>query len=519
MPGFADAADRPAGRGYRQLRAHELGQQRAAQRHVRHGEHAARGAELTVDAGATDPTSARPRATRPPTRPQRRTNMSAPTGDDTTAAPAAAPGRCPCTCTCCRPCASHGGGGGSDRDRGRTATSDRRARFSRRGRRQAELHGRQGSGARAGARLVRRHRARRARPRRRQLDGRDAPHLPRWPQARLLLLARVPDRPPAVRRAFESGPHRDRTRGAARPRRGPRPAAQGGARRRARQWRPRTARRLLHGEHGVARDSGARIRHPLRPRHLPAGDQGRLADGAAGGLAVRRQPVGVRAPGSHVHGQLRRECGDDRGRGRHAAFALGARGERQRRRVRHAAHRLARPARQYAAAVVGARVGPVAARRLQPRRPRRRARRPRPARVDLARALPQRRHRSRARAAPAAGILLRVRVAAGPAPPAPGAARRARIPCRPRGDPAQRHAPGHRRRGTDAAADRPPRHAVGTRMEHHDVGVQLHEPHAAARSAGNLAGVAHGATAAAPHADHLPHQRPAPRRAAHGRPR
>ena len=36
------------------------------------------------------------------------------------------------------------------------------------------------------------------------------------------------------------------------------------ARRGARQWRPRPARRLLHGEHGDRRRPGLRLRHPLR---------------------------------------------------------------------------------------------------------------------------------------------------------------------------------------------------------------------------------------------------------------
>ncbi len=248
----------------------------------------------------------------------------------------------------------------------------------------------------------------------RPLDGRDAPHLSRRPQARLLLLARIPDRAPAVRRAVQPRHHRRRARGAARSRRRPRSPAQARARRRARQRRPRPARRLLHGEHGDARHPRARLRHPLRPRHLPPGDQGRLAARAAGGLAVRRQSVGVRAAGGHVHRRLRRPRRDRRERGRHVALGVGAGRERERGGVRHADHRLARQARQHAAAVVGARDGPDPPRRLQPRRPRRRARRPRARRVDLARALSERRHRGRAGAAAAPGILLRLGVAAGP---------------------------------------------------------------------------------------------------------
>ena len=43
------------------------------------------------------------------------------------------------------------------------------------------------------------------------------------------------------------------------------------------------------------RDSGARLRHPLRVRHLPAGDRRRLAGRAHRQVAALRQPVGDRA--------------------------------------------------------------------------------------------------------------------------------------------------------------------------------------------------------------------------------
>ena len=47
--------------------------------------------------------------------------------------------------------------------------------------------------------------------------------------------------------------------------------ARDGARRSARQWRPRTPRGLLHGKHGDAGGRRAWLRHPLRPRPVPAG--------------------------------------------------------------------------------------------------------------------------------------------------------------------------------------------------------------------------------------------------------
>ncbi len=102
------------------------------------------------------------------------------------------------------------------------------------------------------------------------------------------------------------GIDRDGTRGAARLRRGPRPAPQARARRGARQRRPRPARRVLHGKHGDTGHSRARLRNPLRPRHLPPGAAGRLAARAARGVAFFRQSVGVRAAGGDLHDQLRR---------------------------------------------------------------------------------------------------------------------------------------------------------------------------------------------------------------------
>ena len=53
-------------------------------------------------------------------------------------------------------------------------------------------------------------------------------------------------------------------------------------------------------------DPGPRLRHPLRPRHLPPGAAGRLAARIARGLALLRQSVGVRASGGRVHDRLRR---------------------------------------------------------------------------------------------------------------------------------------------------------------------------------------------------------------------
>ena len=80
------------------------------------------------------------------------------------------------------------------------------------------------------------------------------------------------------------------------------------------------------------------------------------------------------------------------------------------------------------------------------------------------------------------------------------------------GDPAERHASRDRRRRADAHPGRRARASPGTRpgsiTRQHAL---LHQPHAAAGGAGDLAGAALRAAAAAPHADHLPDQRAAPR--------
>ena len=54
------------------------------------------------------------------------------------------------------------------------------------------------------------------------------------------------------------------------------------------------------------RDSGARLRHPLRVRHLRAGDRRRLAGRAHRQVAALRHPVGDRAAGVGGGGEVRR---------------------------------------------------------------------------------------------------------------------------------------------------------------------------------------------------------------------
>ena len=82
------------------------------------------------------------------------------------------------------------------------------------------------------------------------------------------------------------------------------------------------------------------------------------------------------------------------------------------------------------------------------------------------------------------------------------------------GDPAQRHSSVDRRRRADAAADRRARPGLGRGVGNHGGDLRLHQPHPAARGAGNLAAVDLRRIAAAPPGDHLRDQRPLPRRGA-----
>ena len=117
------------------------------------------------------------------------------------------------------------------------------------------------------ARLVPRGRPRDARHRRRTLDQVDQPHLSRTIRKRVYYLQpRIPGRPHAVRRDDQPRHRRADDRRAVAARRRSQRAAAHRIRRRARQRRPRPARRLLHGQHGDAVDRGARLRHPLRQR-------------------------------------------------------------------------------------------------------------------------------------------------------------------------------------------------------------------------------------------------------------
>ena len=138
------------------------------------------------------------------------------------------------------------------------------------------------------------------------------------------------------------------------------------------------------------------------------------------------------------------------------------------------------------------------------------------AEVNIQGAVPVRRHPGRPGIAPAPGVFLRFGLAAGPRAPPHQGVRAYRQPGRQDRHPVERHPSRDRRRRTDAHPARCPPYPLGGRLAHDAGNLQLHQPHSAARGAGKLAGSADGASAAAPHADHLSHQRPAPRLRAEG---
>ena len=203
------------------------------------------------------------------------------------------------------------------------------------------------------------------------------------------------------------GPRRRRGRG-----------AQGRARRRPGQWRPRPAGRLPARQHGHAGHRCLRLWHPLPARPVQAGPRRWLAGRAAGGLAGVRQSLGVRALRGGLPGSALRPGARGARRRWRARPYLGGRAARAGGRLRHAGGRLGRPAHQHAAPVVGAERQPDRSRGLQPRRLHARGAGSDPVGEHQPGPLPERCHRGRPGAAPEAGVLLHLGQPAGhhPAP-------------------------------------------------------------------------------------------------------
>ena len=276
-----------------------------------------------------------------------------------------------------------------------------------------------------------------------------------------LPLRRVPARaapheqPPQPRQRRTDAP------GARRARLGPRRAGRRGGGARPRQRRPRAARVVLHGLDGVSGRPGPRIRHPLRVRHLRPDDQGRLAGRNHRQVAPERQSVGDPAARGRLRGDVRRAHREVERRRRAVPRALGAARRGEGRRLRHAHPRLPRAHLQHAAPLEGRGGGVVRLRGVQPRRLLPRRGRQGGFGEHHEGALPERRDRAGEDPAAAAAVLLRELFTAGHDPPAPASPPAARAVLRHLGRPAQRHAPGHRRRRVDAPARGRARTAVG----------------------------------------------------------
>ena len=317
----------------------------------------------------------------------------------------------------------------------------------------------------------------------------------------------IPDRPPVHRCAEQYGAVAGVRGGARRSRRRPVRFAQMRAGCGARQWRPRPARGLLHGEHGDAGDPRHRLRHPLRFRPVPPDHRGRLAAGISRRMARLRQSLGIPAAGSGLPRAFRRR--------RRARRRPSGRD----RAIWHPSETVQAVA--YDTPIVGWRGQHVNALRLWS------ARSPDPLKLDVfntgdylgasaeeARAeaickflYPNDESAGGPRIAAAPGIFLRLGLAAGSGQ-APSLRRRAVAQPRPEGrGAAQRHPSEPRRRRTDADPGRPAQFPLGRGLEDHGGDAVLHQPHAAAGSARDLAGRTVRAAAAAPSRNHLPHQR------------
>ena len=283
-----------------------------------------------------------------------------------------------------------------------------------------------------------------------------------------------------------------------------------------RQRRPRPPRRLLPRLDGDARPARLRLRHPLRVRHLRAGDPRRLPGRARRRVAPLRQPVGDRAA-----------------RVRRAACSFGGRVEHVTRRARAAL----RVAGSTPSTVLGVPYD-TPDRRATATTPSTRCASGRraPATSSTSRSsttattcAPSRRRttseviskvlypndnneagRSCASSRSTSSSPARSHDIVRRYQKTPHGLRRLRRQGR---HPAQRHAPGDRHRRADARARRRASACPGTRPGSITVAtLRLHEPHAPARGARALAGRAVRAAPAAAPADHLRDQPALPAR-------
>ena len=331
--------------------------------------------------------------------------------------------------------------------------------------------------------------------------------LRRGPQAGLLPQPRIPDRPAVHRRAEQYGAVagvRDRAR---RSRRRAAGLAQMRAGCGARQWRPRAARGVLHGEHGDAGDPRHRLRHPLRFRPVPpdhrrrAGSRNIRTNGSAsatpGNSSGRRWSItSISAAASSMSrtraatarsGIRRKPCRRSPTTRRSSAGAASTS-------TRCGYGRRARPIRSISTSSTPATISaPVAeearaesiCKFLYPNdeSPAGRELRLRQEYFFVSASLQDLVKRHLASDGQLRSLAHEGRGAA------------------------QRHPSEPRRRRADAHPGRPAQFPLGRGLEDHGRDAVLHQPHAAAGSAGDLAGRTVRAAVAAPSRDHLPHQR------------
>ena len=284
-----------------------------------------------------------------------------------------------------------------------------------------------------------------------------------------------------------------------------------GARCRARQWRPRTAGRVLprfDGDHAAPGDG---LRAALRVRHVSSVDRD-----AAGSASIRTTGCAGRTRGKS------RAAARRRGHARlHLRDASGQPADRRqssldpdRHSLRPAGGRLWRQDDQQPAAVERGGAGLFRLPGLQLGRLRRRPGRQHRGADPDPRSLPGRLHRDGAGAALCAGILPGRLLAGRPGAPLPP--RQPRLEPAPRQGrhPAQRYPSHSGGAGTDAHPARRGAPRLGAIVGPHAADPGLHEPHAVARGAGKMAAALLPADAAATSRDHLRDQPSLPRRRA-----
>ena len=328
----------------------------------------------------------------------------------------------------------------------------------------------------------------------------------------LLPVARIPDGPlageqhhqpaarPVLGRVLQEATSSTRSR-----------STRAGTGRRPRQRRARPARGVLPRFDGDARHSGHGLRPALRIRHLQADLRDGWQHEQPDHWLARPDPWEVARPDEAV--EVRLACSFDI-RGGRAADRPGPAFDAHRHSVRPPGGRVRRQNHQHAAPVVRRHARLLRLPAVQRRRLRRRAGRDAHGRNADARALPGRLDHRREGAALPAAVLPGGLHAGRRDPPVPRRRQRLVRAARQGRDAAQRHASDARGPRTDADPPRRGEARMGRGLGSHAAHARLHEPHAAARGAGEVAAAVVRDDAAAAARDHLRDQPPLARRSA-----